>query len=224
MSFLGQPVDNIVKASVPINEAIVQEIANFVFPVDPQKKDYESFIAAYKSRPEFTAKSQEEQDAELAQVGQKLKSIIKRAIGPMQYGTRMTEYLASDVDNKSLFEFVKLLLSNREEFSAIIKNLSEIDVNLHQKGNQINEKEVKDLVEALINLQANALLAMVKPDIAPVVSTPMDALVTDIRRKIDTVNELLQVKPLVGGGENNRDLIKYMKYKAKYLRLKSKMQ
>jgi hypothetical protein len=223
MSFLGTAVEAIGQA---VN-AIAPGFANLT---DQSKdKDYNAFRARLFETPEY--KTLADDATRDVQLKADLSKWIKNALGPMQYGEQINKYLNESTNDK-LFAFVKFLSKNRGQFEGIMRNLSEIDVKLHKQGTERNEKEVKDLIEALINLQANALLALVKPEVAPegapavapVVAAGVEALAADIKNKIDAVNELLQVKPLVGGSYADPDLIKYMKYKAKYLKLKSKMQ
>jgi hypothetical protein len=206
-------------------------------------KNYAEFRTALLNTPE--SKYQSVKDNPLGfekQVSPQLLETLRKILGPMQFGRRLTEHLKepfADADletlksfNEKIFNFLKLLIINKEKFQKIMENLANIDNRLYEKGRATDDPGIKQLIEALINLQANALLVMIRPEVVPITADMMKALVVDIKDKIRTVNELLGDEnakvdvplPQVGGydGSNvDRDYIKYLKYKAKYLKLKS---
>lgn len=208
MSFLGTAVEAIGEA---VN-AIVPGFTNLTN--QSGGKDYDSFRTRLFETQEYQALADDA--ARDAHLKYDLSRWIKNELGPI-YGENINKYL-NDSTNDNSFALVKFLSKNKSQFEGIISNLTKIDADHYKHGGSRDEQ-----IDALINLQANSLLALVKPDVTPAVAAGLDAISTDIKKKIDAANDLFQV-PLIGGSNDDRDLIKYMKYKAKYLKLKSKMQ
>jgi methyl-accepting chemotaxis protein len=130
-----------------------------------------------------------------------LSITIMDCLGPMAYGRKMGEYfkLTSDaslddikIKLTSLLALARFLKARSDELKPIIKKLAEIDKAFYVKPNK--SEEFKQLIEPMISLQANSILALVAKTV--VNDKQMMNFIKDVRDKITNVNKLLEASRL----------------------------
>jgi hypothetical protein len=136
-----------------------------------------------------------------------LLDTLKLALGPMKIGKSMSDFLDTKylleknakpgsikmkykIHSLKVLNAIKLLNKNANILEPILKELGNIDITLYSYSNISTDvllnTNISNLIESLIRLQGNALLALI-----PESSDFMNSLINDIRKKVDQVNLLL---------------------------------